>query len=90
MSILQRVLLLIKVLVLLSLGTSTAWAHNPVQGSNAGFSAVQTAQGKGMQLAKSESEPGDEDQGGSKDDDDSTTDEPDSDDPDDSDGDSQT
>lgn len=70
MSIFQRVVLLIKVLVLLSLGMSTAWAHNPVQGSQAGFSAVQTTQGKGLQLAKSESEAGDEDQGGSKDDDD--------------------
>ncbi|MBK3508817.1 MULTISPECIES: hypothetical protein [Pseudomonas] len=70
MSIFQRVVLLIKVLVLLSLGMSTAWAHNPVQGSQTGFSAVQTAQGKGLQLAKSEAEPGDEDQGGSKDDDD--------------------
>ncbi|MEW5508479.1 hypothetical protein [Pseudomonas antarctica] len=70
MSIFQRVVLLIKVLVLLSLGMSTAWAHNPVHGSQTGFSAVQTAQGKGLQLAKSEAEPGDEDQGGSKDDDD--------------------
>lgn len=70
MSIFQRVVLLLKVLVLLSLGMSTAWAHNPVQGSQAGFSAVQAAQGKGLQLAKSEAEPGDEDQGGSKDDDD--------------------
>ncbi|OPA94229.1 hypothetical protein BFW87_15750 [Pseudomonas fluorescens] len=69
MSIFQRVVLLIKVLVLLSLGMSTAWAHAPAQGSQAGFSAVQT-QGKGLQLAKSEAEPGDEDQGGSKDDDD--------------------
>ncbi|NVZ20054.1 hypothetical protein [Pseudomonas costantinii] len=70
MSIFQRVVLLLKVLVLLSLGMSTAWAHNPAQGSQAGFSTVQTTQGKGLQLAKSESEAGDEDQGGSKDDDD--------------------
>ncbi|WP_155295926.1 hypothetical protein [Pseudomonas gelidaquae] len=55
MSIFQRVVLLLKVLVLLSLGMSTAWAHNPAQGSQAGFSAVQTTQGKGLQLAKSES-----------------------------------
>ena len=85
MSIFQRVVLLIKVLVLLSLGMSAAWAHNPVQ-SGVVVSAVQD---KGLQLAKSEAEPGDQDQGGSKDDDDSTTDEPDSDDPD-SEGDSQT
>ncbi|WP_421555379.1 hypothetical protein [Pseudomonas kitaguniensis] len=70
MSIFQRVVLLMKVLVLLSLGMSTAWAHNPPQGSQAGFSAAQTVQGKGLQLAKSESEAGDQDQGGSKDDDD--------------------
>ncbi|MFL1415140.1 hypothetical protein ACI77M_02645 [Pseudomonas fildesensis] len=90
MSIFQRVVLLIKVLVLLSLGMSTAWAHSPAQGSQAGFSAVQTTQGVGLQLAKSESEGGDKDQGGSEGDDDSTTDEPDSDDPADDDGDSQT
>jgi|CXWL01.1.fsa_nt_gi hypothetical protein len=87
MSIFQRVVLLIKVLVLLSLGMSTAWAHNPVQGG-AALSATHSA--PDLQLAKSESEGGDKDQGGSKDDDDSTTNEPDSDDPDDDDGDSQT
>jgi hypothetical protein len=70
MSIFQRVVLLIKVLVLLSLGMSTAWAHNPVQGSQAGFVAAKTVQTGGLQLAKSESEAGDEDQGGSKNDDD--------------------
>ncbi|MEO8488873.1 hypothetical protein [Pseudomonas sp.] len=70
MSIFQRVVLLIKVLVLLSLGMSTAWAHTPAQGSQAGFSAVQTTQGKGLQLAQSESEAGDKGQGGSEDDDD--------------------
>ncbi len=88
MSIFQRVVLLIKVLVLMSLGMSAAWAHNPVQ-SQAGLSAVQSEQGKPLQLAKSEAEPGDQDQGGSKGDDDTTND-PDSDDPDDDDGDSQT
>ena len=87
MSIVQRVVLLMKVLVLLSLGMSTAWAHNPVQSGQASVSA---SHDKGLQLAKSEAEPGDQDQGGSKDDDDSTTNEPDSDDPDDDDGDSQT
>ncbi|MFA5976810.1 MAG: hypothetical protein WC818_00970 [Pseudomonas sp.] len=88
MSIVQRVVLLLKVLVLLSLGMSTAWAHNPVQ-SGTGVSALQSGQAKGLQLAKSEAEPGDEDQGGSKGDDDSTTDEPGDDNPDDE-GDSQT
>ncbi|WP_330209218.1 hypothetical protein [Pseudomonas sp. AM4(2022)] len=84
MSIVQRVVLLMKVLVLLSLGMSTAWAHNPVQSA-----AVATSgQAADLQLAKSEAEPGDKGQGGSEDDDDSTTDEPDSDDADE--GDSQT
>lgn len=84
MSIVQRVVLLIKVLVLLSVGMSSAWAHNPVQGGVA-LTAVNSHD---LQLAKSEAEPGDQDQGGSKDDDDATTDEPDSDGPDE--GDSQT
>ena len=88
MGIVQRVVLLMKVLVLLSLGMSTAWAHNPVQ-SGVAVSAVQSGQGKVLQLAKSESEPGDEGQGGSKGDDDSTTDEPGDDNSDDE-GDSQT
>lgn len=87
MSIFQRVVLLIKVLVLMSLGISAAWAHNPVHSGQAGFSA---SHDKGLLLAKSEAEPGDQDQGGSKDDDDSTTNEPDTDDPDGDEGDSQT
>ncbi|WAT29777.1 hypothetical protein [Pseudomonas sp. GXZC] len=84
MSIFQRVVLLIKVMVLLSLGMSSAWAHNPVQGG-----VVSSGHSQDLQLAKSEAEPGDKDQGGSEGDDDSTTDEPDSDDPD-AEGDSQT
>lgn len=87
MSIFQRVVLLIKVMVLMSLGMSAAWAHNPVQGGQAGFSASHDT---ALQLAKYEGEPGDQGLGGSEDDDDSTTHEPDSDDPDDDDGDSQT
>ncbi len=84
MSIVQRVVLLMKVLVLLSLGMSTAWAHNPVHGS----AMVTSSQSSDLQLVKSEAEPGDKVQGGSEDDDDSTTDEPDSDDAEE--GDSQT
>lgn len=84
MSIFQRIVLLMKVLVLLSLGMSTAWAHNPVQRAV----VVTSGQASELQLAKSEAEPGDKGQGGSEDDDDSTTDEPDSDDADE--GDSQT
>ncbi|WP_438869131.1 hypothetical protein [Pseudomonas sp. L1(2025)] len=86
MSIVQRVVLLMKVLVLLSLGMSTAWAHNPVHGS----AMVASSQSSDLQLAKSEAEPGDKGQGGSEDNDDSTTDEPDSDDTDADEGDSQT
>lgn len=77
MSIFQRIVLLLKVLVLLTLGTTAAWASatTPPQGFN-------TAQGDAgvIMLAKSEAEPGDQDQGGSENDDDSTTDEPDTDD----------
>ena len=84
MSSFQRVVLLMKVLVLLSLGMSTAWAHNPVHGS----ARVTSSQSSDLQLAKSEAEPGDKGQGGAEGDDDSPTEEPDSDDADE--GDSQT
>jgi hypothetical protein len=70
MSIFQRLVMLLKVLVMLSLGISSAWANTAVQSQVRGFVAAKTAQAGGLQLAKSESEPGDEDQGGSKDDDD--------------------
>ena len=86
MSIFQRLVLLLKVLVMLSLGISSAWANTAVQSQSPGFVAAKTAQVGGVQVAKSESEPGDEDQGGSKDDDDQQA-PPDD---DDSDGDSDT
>lgn len=70
MTIFQRLVLMLKVLVMLSLGISSAWATTAVQSQAPGFVAVKTTQAGGLQLAKSESEPGDEDQGGSKDDDD--------------------
>ncbi|MFJ7795769.1 hypothetical protein [Pseudomonas sp. NPDC096950] len=85
MSIFQRIVLLLKVLVMLSLGTSAAWAANPSHPQ--GFSGVAGHDSSGLMIAKSESEGGDKDQGGSKDDDDSTTVEPDTD--DDDEGDSQ-
>ena len=85
MSIFQRIVLLLKVLVMLSLGMSAAWASSPSHPQ--GFSSVPGHDSSGLMIAKSESEGGDKDQGGSKDDDDSTTDEPDTD--DDDDGDSQ-
>lgn len=65
MTIFQRVVLLLKVLVLLTLGTTTAWANSAVQSQAPGFVAS-----KSLLLAKSESEAGDKDQGGSADDDD--------------------
>ncbi|MBO0491997.1 MULTISPECIES: hypothetical protein [unclassified Pseudomonas] len=65
MTIFQRVVLLLKVLVLLTLGTTTAWANSAVQSQAPGFVAA-----KSLLLAKSESEAGDKDQGGSADDDD--------------------
>jgi hypothetical protein len=83
---LLRVLLLLKVMVMLSLGTPTAWAECEDHDSQAFNGQVGHS---GLMLAKYESEPGDQGQGGSADDDDSTTDEPDTDDPDDE-GDSQT
>jgi hypothetical protein len=57
--------LLLKVLVLLTLGTTTAWANTAVQSQAPGFVAA-----KHLQLAQSESEAGDKGQGGSEDDDD--------------------
>jgi hypothetical protein len=83
---LLRVLMLLKVMVMLSLGTATAWAECEDHESQAFNGQVGHS---GLMLAKSEAEPGDMNQGGSADDDDSTTDEPDTDDPDDE-GDSQT
>ena len=76
MRIFQRVVLLIKVLVMLSLGTSAAWAHNLMQVKESGYQSSQSA--PVQMLAKSDSEPGDEGQGGSSGDDDQTTDEGDS------------
>ncbi|NBF02440.1 hypothetical protein GV819_09045 [Pseudomonas sp. Fl5BN2] len=72
MRMFQRVVLLLKVLVMLSLGTSAAWAHNLMQVTEPGFTSNQST--PVQMLAKSDSEPGDEGQGGSSGDDDQTTD----------------
>ncbi|EJM63266.1 MULTISPECIES: hypothetical protein [Pseudomonas] len=85
MNRLFRVLLLLKVLVMLSFGTSMAWAECIDHGEQASSGQAGYA---GLMLAKSESEPGDQGQGGADNGDDSTTDEPDSD--DEEEGDSQT
>ncbi|UZE24581.1 hypothetical protein LOY67_03990 [Pseudomonas sp. B21-056] len=63
-----RVLLLLKVLVMLSLGSSAVWAECVDHGQHA--SSGQVVQG-GMMVAASETQPGDQDN------DDSTIDEPD-------------
>ncbi|CAI8882761.1 Secreted protein [Pseudomonas sp. IT-P253] len=76
MSIFQRVVLLLKVLVMLSVGMSAAWAQCPDQGEHASSGQVTHTD---LMIAKSESEGGDKGQGGSEGDDDSTTDEPNSD-----------
>jgi hypothetical protein len=76
MNRLLRVLLMLKVLVMLTLGSSAVWAECEDHDTQA--SSGQVGHGE-LMLAKSESEPGDQGQGGSADDDDSTTDEPDTD-----------
>ncbi|WCM52138.1 hypothetical protein OH720_03730 [Pseudomonas sp. WJP1] len=83
MNRLLRVVLLLKVLLMLALGSSAVWAECEDHESQA--SSGQGTHGD-LMIAKSESEPGDKGQGGSAGDDDSTTDEPDS----DEEGDSQT
>ncbi|WP_460140289.1 hypothetical protein [Pseudomonas sp. S2_E01] len=80
MNRLFRVLLMLKVLVMLSFGTSMAWAECEDHDTQASSGPVGHA---GLMIAKSESEPGDQGQGGSEGDDDSTTDDPDSGDEDD-------
>ena len=74
MNRLLRVLLMLKVLVMLTLGSSAVWAECENHDTQA--SSGQVGQGE-LMLAKSESEAGDQGQGGSADDDDSTSDEPD-------------
>ncbi|QQZ42954.1 hypothetical protein IF690_05285 [Pseudomonas sp. SK3(2021)] len=78
MNLFQRVVLLLKVLVLLSLGLSAAWASDQAA-RVPGFWGPGHLQNGLQMIARSESEPGDQGQGGSADDDDSTTDEPDTD-----------
>ncbi|TWD49141.1 hypothetical protein [Pseudomonas sp. SJZ131] len=73
MSILQRIVLLFKVLVMMSVGVSAgAWAECPDHDKQAASGQVSHAD---LMIAKSESEPGDQGQGGSADDDDTMTDE---------------
>ncbi|MBD9443807.1 hypothetical protein [Pseudomonas sp. PDM04] len=71
MNRLFRILLLLKVLVMLSFGTSMAWAECEDHDTQASSGQVGHA---GLMVAKSESEPGDQGQGGSSGDDDSMDD----------------
>ena len=72
MSIFLRIVLLLKVLVMLSLGSSAVWAECEDHETQA--SSGQVVQGD-LMLANSESGPGDLAQGGSTDDDDPDADE---------------
>ncbi|APC15928.1 hypothetical protein BLL42_09340 [Pseudomonas frederiksbergensis] len=58
MSIFQRMVLLIKVLVLLSVGTSAAWASNGAV-QDQGFWAAKSAQGSGLMVATDDQGKGD-------------------------------
>ena len=70
MRIYQRFVMLLKVMMLLTVSASTAWASNPLQGQAAGFSATGVPGPTVNAIYKSESEPGDQGQGGSAGDDD--------------------
>ncbi len=72
MKLFQRFVLLLKVLVLLTVSASAAWASNPLQAPGAGVSATGVPGPTVNALYKSDSEPGDQGQGGSSGDDDQT------------------
>ena len=72
MSFFQRIVLLLKVLVLLTVSASAAWASNPLSSSGAGVSATGVPGPTIHAIYKSDSEPGDQGQGGSSGDDDQT------------------
>ena len=72
MRLFQRIVLLLKVLVLLTVSASAAWASNPLTLPGAGVSATGVAGPVVHAIYKSDSEPGDQGQGGSSGDDDQT------------------
>ena len=72
MSFFQRFVLLLKVLVLLTVSASAAWASNPLSSAAAGFSTTGVPGPTIQAIYKSDSEPGDQGQGGSSGDDDQT------------------
>ena len=72
MRLFQRMVLLLKVLVLLTVSASAAWASNPLTLPGVGASATGVAGPTVYAIYKSDSEPGDQGQGGSSGDDDQT------------------
>ncbi|NNB00397.1 hypothetical protein [Pseudomonas fragi] len=72
MKLFQSIVLLLKVLVLLTVSASAAWASNPLSSAGAGFSAMGVPGPTIHAIYKSDSEPGDQGQGGSSGDDDQT------------------
>ena len=70
MKLYQRAVLLLKVLVFITISSSPAWASNPLTHPAAGVSANGVAGPTLHAIFKSESEPGDQGQGGSSGDDD--------------------
>ena len=72
MRLFQRIVLLLKVLVLLTVSASAAWASNPLTLPGVGASATGVAGPTVHAIYKSDSEPGDQGQGGSSGDDDQT------------------
>ncbi|OZY40341.1 hypothetical protein CJF43_18405 [Pseudomonas fragi] len=72
MKLFQRIVLLLKVLVLLTVSASAAWASNPLSSAGAGYSVTGVPGPTIHAIYKSDSEPGDQGQGGSSGDDDQT------------------
>ena len=72
MKLFQRIVLLLKVLVLLTVSASAAWASNPLTSPGAGFSATGVPGPTIHAIYNSDSDPGDQGQGGSSGDDDQT------------------
>ena len=70
MNLFQRIVLSIKVVVLLTLSASSAWASNPLTLPGVGASTTGVAGPTVHAIYKSDSEPGDQGQGGSSGDDD--------------------
>lgn len=70
MKLFQRIALLLKVLVLLAVSASAAWASNPLSSAGAGFSVTGVPGPTIHAIYRSDSEPGDQGQGGSSGDDD--------------------